>query len=73
MPITIFENKNGKLVLREDLLQKKESSGWWCSIFPADIDQDGDMDYFLGKCRYKSTIQTNGKRADRLTAGDYKQ
>ena len=33
MPIKLFENKNGKLVLQEDLLQEKESSGWWCSIF----------------------------------------
>ena len=71
MPITIFENKKGKLVLREDLLQEKESSGWWCSIFPADIDQDGDMDYFLGNAGTNLQFKASEKEPVELTAGDY--
>ncbi|HET6542190.1 MAG TPA: VCBS repeat-containing protein [Chryseolinea sp.] len=71
MPIKFFENKNGKLVLREDLLQEKESSGWWCSIFPTDIDQDGDMDYFLGNAGTNLQFKASEKEPVELTAGDY--
>ena len=71
MPITFFENKNGKLILREDLLQEKESNGWWCSIFPADIDQDGDMDYFLGNAGTNLQFKATEKEPIELTAGDY--
>jgi hypothetical protein len=47
MPITIFENIDGKL-------QKKKidafegSEGWWNTISEIDFDNDGDMDYFVG-------------------------
>ncbi len=59
------------MVLREDLLPEKESSGWWCSIFPADIDQDGDMDYFLGNAGTNLQFKATEKEPVELTAGDF--
>ncbi|MGC1244016.1 MAG: VCBS repeat-containing protein [Chryseosolibacter sp.] len=48
MPLLIFENQNGKLVARNDIAGLDKSNGWWCSMFPADVDKDGDTDYMLG-------------------------
>ena len=47
MPIRVFKNNKGALE-ETDLAGLGKSEGWWCSIFPADVDGDGDMDYFVG-------------------------
>ena len=46
MPITFFENQNGVFKKNSNLIAN--STGWWYSIEKADIDQDGDEDYFIG-------------------------
>ncbi len=47
MPLRIFENKEGKL---EELKDSgiSDDNGWWNSLAPADLDNDGDMDYVVG-------------------------
>lgn len=59
MPITFFENKNNNFVKKENLLENTE--GWWYSIEKADIDGDGDDDYFVGNLglnyKYKASEQ----------------
>lgn len=50
MPVTFFENQNGKLVNITSKLGSniKDASGWWFSLKAADIDQDGDQDFIAG-------------------------
>lgn len=46
-PVRIWRNKNGRLVdkTRDAGLDKRK--GWWNGIAPADIDNDGDIDYVV--------------------------
>ena len=48
MSPTFYKNQKGKLVNITEQTGLKDMNGWWNSIFPADIDNDGDVDYVLG-------------------------
>jgi hypothetical protein len=48
MPITFFENDRGRLTEVTADTGLENTTGWWNSIYPADIDNDGDMDYVAG-------------------------
>lgn len=48
MPVTIMENQNGHFVNVTESAGLSESTGWWFSIAPADMDNDGDIDYIVG-------------------------
>lgn len=58
MPITIFNNQNGRLV-KEHIQEFENLSGWWFSISKGDFDNDGDDDFILGNLglnhKYKTT------------------
>lgn len=42
-----LQNKNGKLAKSANT-GLQNMTGWWSSIYPADLDHDGDTDYILG-------------------------
>lgn len=49
MPITIFENQNGKLTKTDPKKYGLEqTTGWWNKIVSTDFDDDGDIDFVLG-------------------------
>ncbi|MDQ3140741.1 MAG: VCBS repeat-containing protein [Bacteroidota bacterium] len=49
MPITIFENKNGKLEkAQQEKYGLQNTEGWWNRIITADVDYDGDDDLIVG-------------------------
>lgn len=48
MPVTFFQNQQGNLVDVTSKTGLKNTKGWWNSIYPADIDHDGDIDYIVG-------------------------
>ncbi|MCH8904191.1 MAG: VCBS repeat-containing protein, partial [Bacteroidetes bacterium] len=61
MPISLYENDNGKF---KDVTFDKgmeTTTGWWNKIVSADFDGDGDMDYMLGNLglnyKYKATVE----------------
>ncbi|MET2984596.1 VCBS repeat-containing protein [Aureibaculum conchae] len=60
MPITLFENVNGKLEHKENE-SLRNTEGLWFSIAGNDIDNDGDVDYFLGNLgkntKYKASTE----------------
>lgn len=47
MPITVLKNTNGHFK-KANILQFKNSEGWWNTVAEVDIDKDGDLDYFFG-------------------------
>ncbi len=59
MPITFYQNQNGKLV-KDENATLPDSIGWWNSITAGDFDQDGDLDYIAGNLglnsQYKASI-----------------
>ncbi|MGB0879278.1 MAG: VCBS repeat-containing protein [Polaribacter sp.] len=48
MPITIFINKNGKLINKTKEFGFANSSGFWKTFKMVDIDADGDVDIIAG-------------------------
>lgn len=48
MPITLFENTDGKFSEKTDNQGLANTAGWWFRIIEHDFDQDGDMDYVAG-------------------------
>ncbi|WP_276374130.1 VCBS repeat-containing protein [Chryseolinea sp. H1M3-3] len=73
MPIRIFKNEKGKLIEQKDLINTDKTHGWWCSIYPADIDNDGDMDYFLGNAGTNLQFKASEKEPVQLNVGDFNQ
>lgn len=71
MPIKIFENQKGTLVDRKDIPALDKSEGWWCSVFPADIDGDGDLDYLLGNAGTNMQFRATPEEPLQLFAGDF--
>lgn len=60
MPITFYQNQNGKLI-RDEVATIPDSNGWWNSITAGDFDQDGDIDYIAGNLglntQYRASIK----------------
>lgn len=48
MPPMFFKNEKGKLVNVTANAGLSNVNGWWNSIYPVDVDNDGDMDYIMG-------------------------
>jgi hypothetical protein len=48
MKIRFFENHSGIFTEVTNKLGLGNTTGWWYSIHPADVDQDGDMDFIAG-------------------------
>jgi hypothetical protein len=70
MPITLFENKNGKLVLNNNLLPK-ETTGWWNKIASEDFDKDGDMDFIIGNWGLNSNLTASAEMPLQLYVKDF--
>lgn len=61
MAINIYENKAGTLINKTETYELETSRGWWNSIYPTDVDGDGDQDYLLGNLglnyKYKASLE----------------
>ncbi|MBC2840283.1 FG-GAP-like repeat-containing protein [Robiginitalea sp. SC105] len=47
-PLRFFENRDGKLREITGATGLADDKGWWNSLTPADLDNDGDIDYIAG-------------------------
>ena len=61
MPITVFENKEGKFI-KVDIPAFEKTSGWWNTIAEIDYDNDGDMDYFVGNLGANNKFHPSEKK-----------
>jgi hypothetical protein len=71
MPIRIFKNQNSKLIEVTGIKNLEKSNGWWCSIHHADIDGDGDTDYFFGNAGTNLQFQASSTEPVQLFARDF--
>ena len=71
MPITIFENENGKLVDKTSAYFSFNSSGLWQTIHSADFDGDGDEDLMVGNFGENTQLKVEPNRPLQVYAGDY--
>ena len=70
MPITIFENVDGVL-LQKKVKSINKTEGLWFSIESKDIDNDGDMDYFIGNLGLNSKYKANSKKEFHIFCDDF--
>src|SRR5690606_29783662 len=69
----VFDNHKGRLVERKDIPALDDSNGWWCSILPADVDNDGDTDFLLGNAGTNMQFRASKNQPVELIAGDFNQ
>lgn len=71
MPITVFENREGRFENVTDELGLSNTVGWWNSIIAGDFNQDGYMDYAAGNLGLNSTLQNTETGNVQITFGDF--
>ncbi len=70
MAITLLENVDGKYTLiRPEAFD--QSRGWWYALTQADVDQDGDMDYFAGNLGLNYKYRATRKEPFQVYAHDF--
>jgi enediyne biosynthesis protein E4 len=71
LPITFFENKQGKLTINTKLTAQNQTSGFWNCIVAEDFDNDGDMDFFAGNLGLNSKLKASEKEPINLYLKDF--
>jgi len=71
MPITIFENDNGKLKVENAKLKIENSNGWWNCISAGDFDKDGDVDYLAGNLGLNTNYKASATEPVCIYANDF--
>ncbi|GAA4432891.1 VCBS repeat-containing protein [Pontibacter saemangeumensis] len=71
LPVTFFQNRNGKFrnVTREAGLAAY--TGWWNSLAAGDFDNDGDTDYMGGNLGLNTNYVASEKQPLRIFAKDF--
>ena len=72
MPITIFENKKGKLIQKK-LPSLDKTTGLWFSLAAKDLDNDGDLDFLVGNLGLNSKYKSNSKKTFQIYCDDFDQ
>ena len=69
MPISVFLNKQGRLVL-DDTESLANTHGWWNTLEITDIDGDGDSDILAGNLGLNSKLNASPKEPVSLVVKD---
>ena len=73
MPITIFLNKNGKLINETSTFGLAKSSGWWNSLAAEDLNADGYPDLVVGNLGLNSRLKTFEQLPVKMMIKDFDQ
>lgn len=71
MPITVFENHQGKLVDETRAYGLGDTQGWWCRIAAADLDHDGDTDLVIGNLGLNTQYKASPEEPLTITYSDF--
>lgn len=71
MPVTVFINNKGKLTDESAKYIPFESSGWWNTIYAADMDGDGDQDLVIGNMGQNTQFHASEKEPVSLYYKDF--
>ncbi|WP_179414576.1 VCBS repeat-containing protein [Mucilaginibacter sp. E4BP6] len=71
MPITIFENKNGKLIEATAKYFDKKYSGWWNCLQVSDINHDGHPDMIVGNLGTNSQCKASDQEPAEMYYKDF--
>ena len=71
MPITVFENENGKLVDGTAKYFEKRYAGWWNCLLVKDINHDGHPDIIAGNLGLNSQCKASDKEPASMYYKDF--
>jgi len=71
MPVTVFINNKGRLTDESAKYIPFESSGWWNTIYAADMDGDGDQDLVIGNMGLNTQFRASEKEPVSLYYKDF--
>ncbi len=71
MPVTVFENQNGKLVNATKAYGLSGTNGWWCRILADDFDNDGDTDFVIGNLGTNTQLKATAAEPLTITYADF--
>lgn len=71
MPITVFQNSEGKLANITGELGLSETGGWWNSLAAEDIDGDGDVDLTAGNLGSNNIFKVSDEAPLELFVNDF--
>lgn len=70
MPITIFNNNNGKFS-KVNIPEFENTSGWWYTISEIDFDNDGDLDYLVGNLGDNNKFHPSKEKPLHIYSNDF--
>lgn len=71
-PIRVFRNTGSAFTEITEQAGTSDLKGMWCSITPADVDNDGDMDYVAGNIGWNTRFRRPSKASPiRLHSADF--
>jgi hypothetical protein len=71
MPITVFENRQGKLVNQTQAYGLADTEGWWCRILADDFDKDGNMDLVIGNLGNNTQLKASATEPVSIVYKDF--
>ncbi len=71
MPIKIFKNNHGTFTDITEQSGLKNNDGWWCKIIPADIDNDGNIDFIAGNMGWNTQFKPTATEPITTYAADF--
>lgn len=73
MPLTVFENNNGKLANKTGKYFDQNYSGWWNKLLVDDFNGDGKMDLIVGNLGLNSQVKASPEQPAEVYFKDFDQ